>query len=57
MVEGVSPLEGNIIELWEDREMVEDCEIRVYFDVLLVFLELDLRRVSTGLIHLVPPCT
>jgi hypothetical protein len=57
MVEGVSPLEGNIIELWEDREMVEDCEIRVYFDVPLVFLELDLRRASTGLIHLVAPCT
>ncbi len=39
MVEGINTLEGNTIELWDDRELASDCEIRVYVDVPLVFLE------------------
>ncbi len=39
MVEGINPLEGNTIELWNDRDLASDCEIRVYFDDPLVFLE------------------
>jgi hypothetical protein len=57
MVEGITPLEGNTIELWDDRDLASDCEIRVYFDVPLVFLELNIQKVSKGLYHLIPPCT
>jgi hypothetical protein len=42
MVEGINPLKGDIIEIWNDRELIADCEIRVYFDVPLVFLELNI---------------
>jgi hypothetical protein len=57
MVEGINPLEGNTIELWDDRRLTADCEIRVYFNVPLVFLELNIQKVSKGLYHLIPLCT
>jgi hypothetical protein len=57
MVEGINPLEGNTIELWDDRELTADCKIRVYFDVPLVFLELYIQKVSKGLNYLIHPCT
>ncbi len=57
MVEGINPLEGNAIELWDDRELASDCENQIYLDVPLVFLELNIQKVSKGLYHLIPPCT
>ncbi len=56
MVEGINPLDGNTIELWDDRELTADCEICVYFDVPSVFLELNIQRVSNGLYRLITPC-
>jgi len=32
MVEGINPLEEDTIELWDDKELIADCEVRVYFD-------------------------
>jgi len=58
MVEGINPLEGDTIELWDDRDLIADYEIRVYFDVPLVFLELNIQKVTCGLFCLIPPpCT
>ncbi len=33
MVEGMNPLEGDFIELWDDQEFISECGIRVYFDL------------------------
>jgi len=54
MVEGITPLEGDTMELWDDRELIADCEVRVYFDVPLVFFGI---RHSEGVLGAISPHT
>ncbi len=48
MVEGINHFGVNTIG-YEYTELTVECEVRIYFDVPLVFLELKILKVSNGL--------